>query len=409
MNTNDKPLSGAKVIDFSIFVAGASASCMLGYLGADVIKVEPPKGDPYRTSGIGFGMVATEDENALYDTVNSFKRDICINLRTDEGKATMLKLLATADIFVTNYRDKALEAMGLSYEKVKAVNPKIVYAKSGGYGYEGPDKDRPGYDSTAFMARGGFITEATRPGYAPAVTPAAAGDTVTAESLTIGVLAAYVQAKLQGKGSLVTTSLYTSGLWTLASPCVRRQYIGRKKGYVSDYRKPGYLPICCPFLLKGDTWVMFCAMSSEGNWDKFCDALGMEDIKNDPKYTTTPNMIKNATELYAIMEKILLEKTAEEWEPIFLEHDLPYEFIACIEEIVNDEQSLANNYATAINYPSKGDVYMPMPPFKISSMEDPIREKAPRIGENTVEILKEIGMAEGEISKLIEAGAVKQR
>lgn len=407
MKTTVKPLDGVKVIDFTIYVAAPAGTSVLGYLGADVIKVESPKGDPYRVTGAGFGLPIHEDENPLYDTVNIYKRDVCLNLRTDEGKAAMRRLIAEADIFVTNYREKALAAMGLTYEDVKAINPRIVYGKGGGYGDNGPDAASPGFDATAFFAKSGFLQEAAYPGAAPAVVPSGSGDTITSLSLTIGLLAAYMQAQATGEGCKVETSLYTSALWTLASPIVRRQYNPRATEGV-DYCHPEFLAITCDYVCKDGVWVKFCGMQAETYWPAFCRALGLEEYANDPRFCTSPEQTANATACYALMAEKIREKTYAEWVPIFNENDLPYSKVLGVAESIKDPQAIANNYSCTLNYNGR-EVYFPMPPLQIDTLETPERTAAPKLGENTREVLKEYGYTDTELDELESRQAIKQK
>lgn len=406
MNRSAAPLSGVKVIDLSIYVAAPAATSIFGYLGADVIKVETPKGDPYRTTGAGFGLPTNVDENPLYDTVNSYKRGLCLDLRTDEGKKVMYRLIEQADIFITNFRENALEGMGMTYDEVKAINPRIVYGKGDGYGEFGPDAPRAGFDSTAFFARSGFADEASYPGSAPAITPSGAGDTVTSLGLGLGVLAAYIQAKETGAGCKVKTSLYTSALWSLASPIVRRQYVPRDMT-PRDVTKPGFLAIAADFVCKDGVWVRFCGMMAERYWAQFCRALGLEDYIEDPRFCTSRQQAANAAACYALMAEKLKLKTYAEWDPIFRQNDLPFEKVMGAAEAVSDPQSLANNYASPLYYGDR-KVYLPMPPVQVSTLEAGERATAPKLGENSVEILADFNFSEDEINGLIAAGAVKQ-
>lgn len=397
------PLAGVKVIDFTIYVAAPAATSIFGYLGADVIKVEPPKGDPYRATGAGFGLPITAEENPLYDTVNFCKRDICLNLRTDEGKQVMRRLIEQADIFMTNYREKALEGMGLTYEEVKTINPRIVYGKGDGYGELGADAARPGFDATAFFARSGFAEEAAPIGGAPALTPSGAGDVVTSLGLGMGVLAAYVKALQTGEGSKVKTSLYTSGLWALASPIVRRQY--HPRGNVKPTK--GYLAITCDFPCAGNTWVRFCGMVAERYWADFCKALGLDEYAEDPRFATSAAQSEHASECYWLMADKLKEKRYEEWEPIFRRYDLPYEKIMGVAESVRDPQALANGYSCLMNYGER-EIYLPMPPVQVSGVETGVRAPAAALGADTVQILKDFKFSNEEIEQLVSGNVVRQ-
>lgn len=394
---NSKPLAGVKVIDLTIYVAAPAGSSVLGYLGADVIKVEPLKGDPYRMTGIGFGIPASEEMNPLYDTCNSYKRAIAMDLRSEEGKAALRRLIEQADMFVTNYREQALVGMGFTYEEVKKINPKIVYGKVDGYGEKGADSSRAGFDATAFFARSGFADEGSYTDGPPMVTPSGAGDTITSMALTIGLLGAYLHSKQTGEGQKVTSSLYTSALWTMASPIARHQCTPRKE---DSWGKPGFLAVNGDFRCKDGSWVRFCGMEAERTWDKFCRALGLEEYMDDPRFTTSKEQRDHSVEGFELIQDKVQQKTYEEWDPIFRANDLPYEKVQTPVEAVRDPQAIANGYVETLSY---GDqtVYFPNPPFQLSELERMPKNKAPKLGEHSVEILRDFGFEASEIDALL--------
>lgn len=406
MNENMAPLHGVKVIDFANYVAAPATTTLFGYLGAEVIKVETPKGDPYRLMGAGMGMPTEVDENPLYDTVNSYKKGLSLNMRSEEGKAVMRRLIEQADIFVTNYRDKALQGMGLTYEEVKAINPRIVYGMGYGYGPKGPDADRPAYDATTFFSRSGFAQEASYAGSPPALNPSAAGDTTTSLGLAVGILAAYLQAKETGVGCMVSTSLFTSALWALQSPVVRRQYVPRAKEG-GDYRKPSGSALYSDYRLKGGDWVRFCGTSNEQYWPPICKALGLDEYIEDPRFCTSAAASKHGAEAYALMAEKLAEKTYEEWLPIFMQYDVPCEKVLGVAEAIVHPQALANGYTHTLHYGER-EIHFPAPPIQLSTLTEPApRTVAPKVGEHSREVLTSYGFSADEIESLIAGGAVK--
>lgn len=389
-----KPLEGLKVIDFTIYVAAPAATCLLGYMGADVIRVEPLKGDPYRVTGTGFGMPAEEKRNPLFDTCNSNKRCIALNLRSDEGKTVVKKLIAQADMFVTNYREKALAGMGFSYEDVAAINPNIIYGKADGYGEKGPDAARPGFDSTAFFAKSGFAWSGVYSNDPPMVTPSAAGDTITSLALAVALLSAYIR----GGGDKVTSSLYSSALWTLSSPIARAQYNPLSE---SSWTKPGFIAISHDYRCADGVWVRLCGMTAERYWEPICRALGLDDYIEDARFATSDAQKDHTAECFALMQARVETKTYAEWEPVFVEHDVPYEKVYTTYDSYKDEQARVNEFVSTLTYPDKSEVVLPMPPFKFANAEVADKDRGPYLGEHTRQILSEVGYTGSEIDGML--------
>ena len=200
MDQSYKPLAGITVVELATFIAAPCSARIMADWGANVIKVESPKGDPMRNMGALVNMPTDENENVAFDQQNSNKCGIIINLKEPEGKEVLYRLLDKADVFVTNNREDALVRMGLSYEQLSERYPALVYGQVSGYGEEGPHKDRPGYDFTSYYARGGISGTLYEKGTSPVMTVAGFGDQQVGLALTAGICGALVQAKRTGKG-----------------------------------------------------------------------------------------------------------------------------------------------------------------------------------------------------------------
>lgn len=403
--SDNMPLAGTTVIELSRHVIAAAAGNVLGYLGARVIKVETSAGDPYRLTGKRYGLVATDTENPVYDQINDYKEDICLNLKTEEGKAFLKKMLETADIFVTNYRDKALADMGLLYEDVKKINPRIVYGAALGYGRKGPLAGKTAFDATAFYARSGWASITRIGDGPPGNNGAASGDSITASYLVSGILAGYIRAMKTGEGCEVNTSLLSAGMFVTAGATITKQFAKQpavKKFVDADH--PAWIPTNCFFPCKDGNWYRFCTTMVDQFWKPLCQAMGLEELIDDTRYNNGAQQYVNRVELYAILKQRMLTKTASEWEEIFSHYDMPVERVMTPPEAVRDEQSLANDYSCKVEYESRENIYMPMVPIKMSCMEAPRRRRAPVKGADTREILKEFGTDEAGIEKMLETG-----
>ena len=403
--TPKKPLEGIKIIDFTIYVAAPAATSLLGFMGADVIRVEPVKGDPYRLSGPAFGMPAEEKFNPLFDSCNYNKRCIALNLRNEDGKSVLNKLISQADMFVTNYRENALVAMGFDYDSVKKIKPEIIYGKADGYGEKGPDAERSGFDATAFYAKSGFALAGVYSDGPPMTVPSASGDSVTALSLTVALLGALVNMRAGNGGDKVTSSLYSSALWVLASPIARSQFDALRD---SSWNNPGMLSIIHDYKCADSVWVRFCGMSAERYWEPICRSLGLDDYINDPRFTTSSENHNHTAEAFAIIQTRVETKTFADWEPLFIKYDVPYEKVYTVNEAIKNEQAIANEFVSKINYPDKREVILPMPPFKFDRAKTQEKNRGPYLGEHTREILGEIGHSEIEINRMLQDGTAAQ-
>ncbi len=397
-----KPLHGLVVVDFTSFVAAPSASLILGYLGAEVIKVEPLRGELIRPGGARLRLPCTDEDNVLYDTCNSYKKDISLDLRADKGREIMHRLLASADAFVTNYRLKALEGIGITYEEVKAYNPAIVYAHFTGLGEEGPDAGALSFDGLTYFARGGVGATLQYKGLPPLVTPYGTGDLTSGLALLSGVLAGLLKAQMTGEGSKVTSSLLSNGLWTLNCCLPQSQYVG-------DIR-PSLGPEHQQFFACADGIEMRIFLSPpERYWKPVCQAFGLEEYLEDERFCTLAAQREHMAELKELIRNTVAQKTFAEWQPSIRKADAPCGRVQNPVEASQDPQAVANHYVSEVEYPNLGrSITMSMPPIKMDCIPEEPRPRGPRLGEHTSEILAQIGYSEEEIAAILSNGTARQ-
>lgn len=207
------PLEGITVVELGTHVVVPNAGRFFADWGARVIKVEAIKGEEWRKVGPSYRTPMTEEENPLFQEQNANKKLIGINLKAEEGKEVFMKLVRKADVFMSNVRMKSLVKLGLDYDSLKRVNQALIYAHFTGYGYDGPESARPGFDMSTFWARSGAMRDWTEPGAFPFKPPGGFGDASTSASFTAGILAALVARQASGTGTLVTSSLHACGIW----------------------------------------------------------------------------------------------------------------------------------------------------------------------------------------------------
>ena len=401
-----KPLDGIKVIELSTFVAAPVCARLLSDLGADVIKVEHPDGDTWRKTGKSYlPHIFSDEENPVFDIYNSEKRHIALNLKTPEGMEALHKLLAQADVFITNTRLPALKRLGLSYEDLKERYPALVYGIVLGYGEKGPDAGKPAFDTTAFWSRSGFLRDMAVDGenYAPVVPPASVGDTITGMFLMGEICAALCRRMQTGEGDYVRSSLYHNGIFTMGTMNIITQ-----KPFGNTYPKtridhgvPGGYYQCAD-----GEWVFIATGYAATLIPKLCEAIGMPELAEDPAFTDAGSRWKNRAYYYDIFRNAFLTKTSKEWVQIADSLDFPLVIMNHFKDVTEDEQAWANDYLENVEFANGQVAVMPRSPIEMDSVGQLKTTPALGIGAHTDEILKELGYTEEQIESMRCSGAV---
>lgn len=380
------PMDGFTVVELGVWVAAPATGAILADWGADVIKIEPPAGDPARTFAAMMGLDG--EVNPPFEMDNRSKRSIVLDLGTPAGRDTAVELLSTADVFVTNLRPAALHRLGLDHESVAAINPRLVYGLITGYGTEGPDADRAAYDVAAFWARAGIADLLTRPGATPPFQRGGMGDHSAGMTLAAAVCAALLAQTRTGAGQLVTTSLYRQGAYTVSFDLNTLLLTGQQ--VVIGERESMANP-CMNNYAAGDGrrfWIV--GLQGERHWPALCRAVDRTDWLTDPKYAKPRDRFVHARELIACLDEIFATRPLADWATVFDgEPDFFWSPINSLDDVVADEQFHA---AGGIVYVPEGDSSIPMvaTPADFSATPWAPRTVAPKLGEHTDEILAEL-------------------
>jgi crotonobetainyl-CoA:carnitine CoA-transferase CaiB-like acyl-CoA transferase len=379
-------MEGVKVVELGVWVAGPAAGGILADWGADVIKIEPPDGDPARMFG---RMLGIEDGvSPPFEMDNRSKRSIVLDLTTPDDQATALELLRDADVFITNVRPGALRRIGLDFESVTAHNTGLVYGLITGYGESGPEADRAAYDVAAFWARAGLAHLLTRPGDTPPFQRGGMGDHTAGMTLAAAVCAALVARARTGKGQLVSTSLYRQGAYTVSFDLNTFLLTGHS---IAIGQRESMGNPCMNNYAAGDGrrfWIV--GLQAGRHWPPLCRAVGRPDWLTDPSYDTAQARAANAAELIAELDEIFATKPLDEWAKVFAgEPDFFWSPINSIEDVVADEQFHA---AGGVVYVPDHDSSVPMvaTPADFRGTPWEPRASAPALGEHTDEILAEL-------------------
>jgi cinnamoyl-CoA:phenyllactate CoA-transferase len=404
-----RPLEGIKVVELATFIAVPACGRYLADLGASVIKVEPPSGDPVRYLAFNEGRVVdgkpTGDmENTTFDLENAGKECISLDAKTKEGREAMEKLIAGTDVFITNVRNKALAKLGLDYESLKVKYPKLVYGLVTGFGELGPDKDLPGFDITSYFARGGILGAMFDKDHVPLYIVQGFGDHQVGMNLGGGIVAALYRAKETGKGDKVSVSLLQTAIWDISIMLQASQY-GQASTRFPISRKELSNPLQVAHKTKDNRWIQIAIPAYDANYDKFVKAIGREDLAGDPRYFPQSNLVKNFHEFYDLLASLVAERTLDEWTKVFTESDLPFAVAQTWDELLVDEQAWANDYFHKMHYPTGADRTLVRPPVTFADTPLPEYKRGPYLGEQTEAILKRLGYSEAQIKAMMEAGA----
>lgn len=401
------PLSGIKVLDLSTFVAAPVCARLLADMGAEVIKVERPDGDTWRLTGKAYIPDRFSDaENPVFDIYNSGKKHIALDLKTDDGKEVFFKLLAQADVFVTNTRPAALKRLGISYEDLKEQFPSLVYGIVLGYGEKGPDSNKPAFDTTGYWSKSGFLRDMAtmNENYAPVNPPFGVGDTITGYLLMGEICAALYRRSQTGKGDYVRSSLYHNGIFTMGTmEIITQQPFGRAFPTTrTGHGIPGGAYQC-----SDDEWLYIAVGYAQALIPKLCEAIGKPELAEDPRYDTAEKRQENQQEYYSIFRNAFRTKPISHWLKVAEELDLPIVRMNHFSDVAEDEQAWVNGYLEHVEFASGNVDVMPSSPIEMDSVGQLKTIPAPTIGADTEEILKNLSYTDAEIQTLKHSGAIK--
>jgi len=398
------PLDGIRVVELGQFQQGPVATMRLGDLGADVIKVEAPAGDPAR----GFMRLVAVDagltgRNYYFEGHNRNKRSIVLDLKREKGIEVFLKLIDWADVFVNNLSINAPDRMGIGYEVLRKRNPRLIYAHTSGWGRKGPDADALSFDYTG-VARSGLMMLAGERGSPPQSLVPGMGDEVGALMCGYAVCAALYAREKTGKGQRIDTSLM-SGLISMERLALSAPaFLGQE--YPRWDRSRAGNATYNHYKCKDDKWLVLAHLQPDRYWPNVCKALGLEKLEHDPKFSTVEDRHKNAEELVSIFDKKLASKTRSEWMEIFKKEGLIFAPIQTTAEVVSDPQAIANEYIIEVDEPGGGKTKQVGFPWMFSETPTSVRRLAPELGEHSEEILLELGYSRDDIAGLKQDGII---
>jgi len=392
------PLAGVKILEMTAVVLGPWACQILADMGAEVIKVEPPHGDSNRT----LGAYRNKSMSALYLTCNRNKRSVVLDLKTPEGRAAVLKLGESCDVVIHNNRAQVMDKLGLAYKDFKAVNPKLIYCGTYGYGRKGPYGSRGALDDSIQAISGvAMLNEMVlgEPRYLPTVV----ADKTTAMAVVQAVTAALFCRERTGVGQEVEVPMFETmvyyvmaeHLWgmTFEPPIGTAGYTR----LMSHHRKPyktqdGYIAIL-PYL--------------DSHWETFCQVTGHPELITDPRFRTLSDRVTNIDDTYSETGRIMATRTTAEWLELFGATSVPTNAVNTLEGLTQDPHLKAVDFWQEVDHPTEGKLRMTRFPYTFSETPADVRRLQPRLGEHTAEVLREAGYDQAAIDAMVASGAAR--
>ena len=379
-------LSGIRVVEIAAWTFVPAAGAVLADWGADVIKIEPPAGDPGRMFGLMLGCDL--GVNPPFEMDNRSKRSIVLDLTTESGLGIAFELLSDADVFVTNLRPGALQRLGLDFESVSARYPRLVYGLITGYGQTGPDADRAAYDVAAFWSRAGLAHLLTRPGDTPPFQRGGMGDHSAGMTLVAAICAALVARERTGTGQLVSTSLYRQGAYTVSFDL--NTYLLTGQPIAIGQRETMGNPCMNNYAASDGRRFWIVGLDVNRHWPPLCRAVGRPEWLTDPRFADPRARAVNAVQLVAQLDEIFATRSLEEWAEVFAgEPDFFWSPINSLEDIVADEQF--HTAGGIVDVPDgESSIAMAATPADFHGTPWAPRSAAPELGQHTDEVLAEL-------------------
>jgi crotonobetainyl-CoA:carnitine CoA-transferase CaiB-like acyl-CoA transferase len=396
-----KLLEGVRVVEMGLWVAGPAAAGILADWGAEVVKLEMPKGDPMRKL---FGALSGSREERCppFDLYNRGKKSIALDANHPDGLALVQRLLETADVFITNMRPQYLQRAGLDPATLQARHPRLVYASLTAYGLEGPDRDAPGYDMAAFSGRSGMADRATPPGGTPPILPGGMGDNVSAMTLVAGIAGALFHRERTGRGQLVSTSLLRAGIYSIGMDVSTRLGLGRIAP-PTPRTKPQN-PLMNAYCAGDGKWFWLVGAESERHWPGIVAALGDPSLLEDERFATPRERRRNATALVAAIDALVARRARTEWAEVFREHEVWWAPIQSVDELVDDPQAIAAGAFVPV--PGTGGARNVATPVDFSDAPAGPAGPPPRVGADADALLAQLGLPPEEVARLRAAGVL---
>jgi formyl-CoA transferase len=403
---NNGILSGLRVIDCGTYVAGPASATIMSDFGAEVLKIERPQGgDLYRFMADLPGF-AKADLNWAWILTSRNKKSVALDLSSPQGREVLIRLVKTADVFVTNYQRPLLEKFQLTWDHLRRENPRLIYAHLTGYGDMGEDADAPTFDALAYWARSGLMMSVVGADGTPGGPRPGMGDHPTAMSLFGAIMLGLYQRERTGRGAKVGTSLMASGAWANACDLQARfcSAVFPERG--SDGTPPN--PLAAGYLSRDGKAFLVILLDPDQEFPRLCQALDQAELATNPLFATNEGRAENAAALFAILQTQFESRDLADWRAVFRRSDIKWAPLPKLEEVVQDPQMRAAGAFVEMDYPGHGKLMTINSPIFVAESEKRRPVAAPQLGAHTHEVLQALGYSEEAIAALVRCGSVAE-
>jgi len=394
-----KALDNVRVIDLGHVLAAPTAAAILADLGADVIHVEPPSGDDSRRFG-----PFVNGTSGYFCSVNRNKRSLAVDLKTEAGKEVLRDLIRASDVVLENFRPGTMARLGFSYDKMREINERIIYASISGFGHDALPAyaSKPSYDMVA-QAYSGLMSITGPEGGPPVRVGSSVGDLFAGHQCAIGILSALWYRERTGEGQIVDMSMVDGLVYVLENAIVRHSATGDVPRPLGT-RHPAITPFQA--FQTSDSWVIV-ALGNDALWQRFCEAIERPDLAEDPRFLTNDLRTQHHALLQELLEGITRQRTTAEWVGLLEEHHLPTSPINTVADVVHDPNIRYRNMVVEVDQPGAGPIEIAGSPFHLSETPGRVDHPAPLLGQHTRQILSRVlGYEPAQIERLLDEGAV---
>jgi len=393
--TTDNIFSGLKVVDLASFIAGPAAAVILSDFGADVIKVEPPKGELWRIAHKIPPQPMAKDAYAWHLS-NRNKRGLALDLKSPGAAAVMERLVKWADVLIVNTPHAARKKLHLEYEDVVQWNPRLIYADLTGFGEKGPDANLPGFDITAYWARSGLLSQTRDAGAPPTWPLSGSGDHATAVGLYSAIVTGLYRRERTGKGSYVTTSLLAEGVW--AAGVFVQAALAEAKFFGLHDRKSPPNPAMNVYRSADNQW--FLLLATPDKLTALASAIGRPELLTDPRFSDPAKLVANAAQLTAVLDEVFAAQPMAHWREALGHAHITFGEVKAPSDVVNDPQLRDNDIVVPLEGAGGKLTATISSPMQVHGVAKVPARRAPDLGEHNDEVLKQLGFSASDIDRL---------